>query len=130
MGPCIFLGVRRAQGEPALVSVPRLAVRLFALAVALVVMWQLISWTEPVAAFAVLERFTPNLVWRVNTARPLVALSFDDGPDPEYTPKVLAILARHAAHATFFVIGERAMRYPELIGRIGLKGTRSAITTS
>ncbi len=93
-------------------------------------MWQLISWTEPVAAFAVLERFTPNLVWRVNTARPLVALSFDDGPDPEYTPKVLAILARHAAHATFFVIGERAMRYPELIGRIGLKGTRSAITTS
>jgi peptidoglycan/xylan/chitin deacetylase (PgdA/CDA1 family) len=108
--------------QPTLMSVRRFTVRLFAVAVALVVTWQLISWTEPVAAFAVLERLTPNLVWRVNTARPLVGLSFDDGPDPEYTPKVLAILAKHAAHATFFVIGERAMRYPELIRRIRADG--------
>src|SRR5258705_12507798 len=110
------------RGEQALVSIRRLALRLFALAVAFVVAWQAMSWTEPVAAFAVLERVTANLVWRVNTERPLVGLSFDDGPDPEYTPKVLAILAKHAAHATFFVIGERAMRYPELIGRIRAKG--------
>ena len=84
--------------------------------------WQLISWTEPAAAFAVLERLTPNLVWRVKTKTPLVALSFDDGPDPEYTPKVLAILAQYGAHATFFVIGERAMRSPELVDRIRAEG--------
>ena len=103
-------------------SVRRLALRLFALPVAFVVAWQTLSWTEPVAAFAVLERMTPNLVWRVNTERPLVGLSFDDGPDPEHTPQVLAILAKHGAHATFFVIGERAMRHPELIRRIKAEG--------
>lgn len=47
--------------------------------------------------------------------RPLVALTFDDGPDPEATPRVLAVLARHGARATFFVIGERAARHPEVM---------------
>ena len=100
----------------------KLAVRLFAGALLAVAAWLAISWTEPRAAFDVLERLTPNLVWRVKTTKPLVALSFDDGPDPENTPKVLAILARHGAHATFFVIGERASRHPELIQRIRAEG--------
>ncbi|MBI1894513.1 MAG: polysaccharide deacetylase family protein, partial [Candidatus Rokubacteria bacterium] len=60
----------------------------------------------------------PGLVWRVPTADPLVALSFDDGPHPTYTPQVLAILARHDAHATFFLIGERAAANPHLVARI------------
>jgi peptidoglycan/xylan/chitin deacetylase (PgdA/CDA1 family) len=50
--------------------------------------------------------------------RPLVALTFDDGPDPTTTPKVLDVLARHRIQATFFVIGERASRHPELIRRL------------
>jgi peptidoglycan/xylan/chitin deacetylase (PgdA/CDA1 family) len=37
-----------------------------------------------------------------------VALTLDDGPDPVVTPRVLDVLARHGARATFFVIGERA----------------------
>lgn len=49
--------------------------------------------------------------------RPLVALTFDDGPDPEATPRVLEVLARHRARATFFVIGERAARHPEVLSR-------------
>jgi len=47
-----------------------------------------------------------------------VAFTFDDGPDPVTTPKVLALLASHHAHATFFVVGERAAKHPELITRI------------
>jgi peptidoglycan-N-acetylglucosamine deacetylase len=47
-----------------------------------------------------------------------VSLSFDDGPDPETTPKLLELLARHGATATFFVTGERASRHPELIRAI------------
>ena len=43
-----------------------------------------------------------------------VALTIDDGPDPQVTPQVLAILAQHGARATFFCIGERASAYPEL----------------
>jgi peptidoglycan/xylan/chitin deacetylase (PgdA/CDA1 family) len=83
---------------------------------------QAVSWTEPRVAFTVLERLTPNLVWRVETEQPLVALSFDDGPDPVYTPQVLAILKEQGATATFFLIGERAMRHPELVARIKAGG--------
>lgn len=104
------------------VVVRKLAARVFAVAVLLLGVWLTISWTQPTAAFVLLERLTPNLVWRVRTAKPLVALSFDDGPDPQDTPKVLAILAQHGAHATFFVIGERAMRHPDLIRRIRAEG--------
>lgn len=52
------------------------------------------------------------------TDKAQVALTFDDGPDPATTPKVLALLAQHQARATFFVIGERAARHPALIRRI------------
>src|SRR5205809_220852 len=50
---------------------------------------------------------------RGSPSLPLLALTFDDGPDPASTPAVLAALRRHGAHATFFVIGERAARHPE-----------------
>jgi peptidoglycan/xylan/chitin deacetylase (PgdA/CDA1 family) len=48
-------------------------------------------------------------------ARGEVALSLDDGPDPEVTPRVLALLERRGAQATFFCIGERAARQPALV---------------
>jgi peptidoglycan/xylan/chitin deacetylase (PgdA/CDA1 family) len=51
-----------------------------------------------------------------------VALTFDDGPHPETTRQVLAMLARHQAHATFFVIGEKAERNPEVIRAIDEAG--------
>lgn len=44
-------------------------------------------------------------------ARGEVAITIDDGPDPEVTPRVLAILAEHRVRATFFCIGERAARF-------------------
>jgi len=44
-----------------------------------------------------------------------VAITFDDGPHPAYTPRLLAILKQYHAKATFFVVGERARQYPELI---------------
>jgi peptidoglycan/xylan/chitin deacetylase (PgdA/CDA1 family) len=44
----------------------------------------------------------------------LVALTIDDGPDPEVTPRVLELLAAHDVRATFFCIGERVVRYPQL----------------
>ncbi len=44
-----------------------------------------------------------------------VALTFDDGPDPVLTPRVMAMLEHAQARATFFVVGERARRYPELV---------------
>src|SRR5438034_621308 len=43
-----------------------------------------------------------------------IALTFDDGPDPEWTPKVLDVLARYRARATFFEIGSQVDQHPEL----------------
>ena len=78
--------------------------------------------TQPAAAFGLLERIAPNVVWRVETDQPLVALSFDDGPDPVHTPQVLDILRRSGARATFFLIGERAEAHPALVLRIKAEG--------
>ncbi|WP_340387326.1 polysaccharide deacetylase family protein [Paenibacillus sp. FSL E2-0151] len=50
------------------------------------------------------------------------ALTFDDGPDPHYTPRLLDLLRQHQAKATFFVVGEHAASHPELIQRIHEEG--------
>jgi len=47
----------------------------------------------------------------------LVALTFDDGPDPTWTPKVLSVLEREKVPATFFVIGRQAVDHPDLVAR-------------
>ena len=49
-------------------------------------------------------------------------LTFDDGPDPSATPRILDILKENNVHAYFFVTGDRAVRYPELIRRMVLEG--------
>ncbi|GKU80368.1 hypothetical protein L3i20_v247650 [Paenibacillus sp. L3-i20] len=51
-----------------------------------------------------------------------VALTFDDVPDPRYTPAVLDILAKHHIRATFFVVGDRASKHPALVRRIKNEG--------
>jgi peptidoglycan/xylan/chitin deacetylase (PgdA/CDA1 family) len=81
-----------------------------------------VFWIEPLGVLGVLERLTPNIVYRVRTELPLVALSFDDGPHPGFTPQVLEILKQHEAGATFFLIGGRALRYPEVVARIRAEG--------
>ncbi|PYC88383.1 polysaccharide deacetylase family protein [Streptomyces tateyamensis] len=47
--------------------------------------------------------------------RPTIALTFDDGPHPESTPRLLAVLRSAGHRATFFVCGQQAERYPELL---------------
>nr|WP_083977744.1 bifunctional polysaccharide deacetylase/glycosyltransferase family 2 protein [Herbidospora sakaeratensis] len=51
-----------------------------------------------------------------------VALTFDDGPDPVSTPRVLDVLAEHGAKATFFVVGSKVARHPDLARRIVAEG--------
>ena len=62
----------------------------------------------------------PNLTRlpEASAARGEVALTLDDGPDPELTPRALDLLARAGARATFFCIGERAARHPALVRRM------------
>ncbi len=77
---------------------------------------------QPLFAYAVLGSVLPEILWRVETSEPLVALTFDDGPDPTFTPRVLEILGRHQARATFFLIAERALQRPDLVARIRAEG--------
>jgi len=77
---------------------------------------------EPLWVLPWLEWMTPGILYRVRTREALVALSFDDGPHAVFTAEVLEILERYGAKATFFLIGERAERHPELVERIRAAG--------
>lgn len=55
-------------------------------------------------------------------ARGEVAITIDDGPDPEVTPAVLAMLAAHGARASFFCVGERIRRFPQLAREMQAQG--------
>ena len=58
--------------------------------------------------------FYPSLLWRMpKTGEKTLYLTFDDGPHPLITPKVLEILRRYDAKATFFCIGNNVQKYPE-----------------
>ncbi|MDQ0748825.1 cellulose synthase/poly-beta-1,6-N-acetylglucosamine synthase-like glycosyltransferase/peptidoglycan/xylan/chitin deacetylase (PgdA/CDA1 family) [Streptomyces africanus] len=58
-----------------------------------------------------------------------LVLTFDDGPDPIWTPKVLDVLKEHDAHAVFFVTGTMASRYPDLVRRIVEEGHEVGLHT-
>lgn len=51
-----------------------------------------------------------------------VCLTFDDGPDPRHTPRILEILSRHDCKASFFVLGETAERWPRVVRQIVEEG--------
>lgn len=74
-------------------------------------------WPRSTALGANLVRL-PEKAIRCNE----IALTFDDGPDPQVTPKVLAILAVHGVQASFFCIGERAAAHPNLCRAIVAAG--------
>jgi peptidoglycan-N-acetylglucosamine deacetylase len=67
-------------------------------------------------------RHLMGTITSVATQDNVAALTFDDGPDPTFTPRLLDILERHQARATFFVVGETAQQYPELIRRMAQAG--------
>ncbi len=58
-----------------------------------------------------------------------IALTFDDGPDPVWTPKVLDVLSRHHAPATFFVLGSQVSRHPDITRRMVREGHELGIHT-
>lgn len=59
-----------------------------------------------------------HVVWSGNARHPSIALTFDDGPNARITPEVLRILEQYKVPATFFLIGQHAQQYPELVKQI------------
>lgn len=77
--------------------------------------------------FNVYLLFHPRNQWlvanRSQVAGPrCIALTFDDGPDPVYTPKLLDLLREKGVKATFFVVGKRADQHPEIVRRAWAEG--------
>jgi peptidoglycan/xylan/chitin deacetylase (PgdA/CDA1 family) len=66
----------------------------------------------------------PNIVRlpEVRSGNGSVALTFDDGPDPDVTPRILDLLDRHGAKASFFCIGARVAAHPEIVQEIHRRG--------
>ncbi len=84
---------------------------------------------EPVAPFSAPDDSDLGLsygrygeVWRVHTQRKEIALTFDDGPYPFYTPVLLHVLDHSRVPATFFIVGRNAQEFPELVSRIVQSG--------
>ncbi|HWO43480.1 MAG TPA: polysaccharide deacetylase family protein [Candidatus Eisenbacteria bacterium] len=73
----------------------------------------------PVATVA---RALAGAIRAVETSAPVAALTFDDGPSPDTTPRVLEILRRHRARGTFFMVGEAASLHPELVAQVVEEG--------
>ena len=114
-----------------------LLIKLPALALALLGPWLIPGvggWLLSLAALTIGTALVMALVlhpnvsfWaptRFRSATPsnAVALTFDDGPDPQFTPQILELLAARGVKAAFFVVGERVERYPELVARIDREG--------
>lgn len=75
------------------------------------------AWHTPL-----FRTFFPGMIWHYPRQEKAVYLTFDDGPDPEVTPRVLDLLNAHGAKATFFCVGSRVEAYPEVYQRIIAEG--------
>ena len=75
------------------------------------------------ATFYPLQSKYPELImYKANTNQKVAALTFDDGPDQRFTPKVLDVLNKHHVKATFFLLGTRVQKYPNVVKRIRNEG--------
>lgn len=62
------------------------------------------------------------VIRRIDANRPSMAITFDDGPDPESTPVLIDALAKAGARSTHFLLGERVERHPELVAALVAAG--------
>ncbi|WNS46627.1 polysaccharide deacetylase family protein [Paenibacillus sp. MMS20-IR301] len=90
-------------------------------------MQTLLLWLFYISTFyafipGMISRIFGYRVFRKGIGRTDYGLTFDDGPDPHYTPLLLDLLKRYGAKATFFVVGSHAEKHPEIIKRMHDEG--------
>ncbi|WP_121609797.1 polysaccharide deacetylase family protein [Mesobacillus foraminis] len=79
----------------------------------------------------------PKIINQVDTKHKAIAITFDDGPNPVYTPQVLDLFREVSGKATFFMIGEQMKKYPDIVSTVSKEGheignhtyTHSKLTT-
>jgi peptidoglycan/xylan/chitin deacetylase (PgdA/CDA1 family) len=77
--------------------------------------------------YAWLQKQHPHALYYGDGSRREIALTFDDGPHPRDTPRVLDVLAKHKVQATFFLVGQSVERYPHLVKEIYQNGHQLAL---
>ncbi len=87
---------------------------LMTLLIACIILYALVPW--------ILTFFLGLKVIKKTNLSSKIAFTFDDGPNPKYTPELLDLLKEHHVKATFFVLGSKAELYPEIIRRIHREG--------
>ncbi len=95
-------------------------------------MEQLFLWLLYISSFyafipGLISRLFGYRVFRRGDSQTDFALTFDDGPDPIYTPLLLDLLKRYGAKATFFVVGRHAQQYPDIVRRMHAEGHQIGI---
>ncbi len=77
-------------------------------------MLDLVSHKTPLFA----QKLFPSFCWRRETSKKEIFLTFDDGPIPDLTPNILALLAAHNVKASFFCVGENIKKHPDVFESI------------
>ncbi|MAG35789.1 MAG: hypothetical protein CL878_06040 [Dehalococcoidia bacterium] len=77
-----------------------------------------VSLYQPPVLLTTVNRLFPELVLQVPNNQGYFAITFDDGPNPPYTDRVLAILEEHEAQATFFFMGSQIERHPDYVAKV------------
>jgi peptidoglycan-N-acetylglucosamine deacetylase len=90
----------------------------FLFALILSYLWGTVVWPRRY----VVPQVFGEAIFSVQTTEPLIALTFDDGPNPAYTPQILDILAAHGVKATFFMVGRAIEAHPEVAAQVMQQG--------
>ena len=72
----------------------------------------------------IIQKIYPNYLWKMPGTPKAIYLTFDDGPTPEVTEWVLAVLEKYNAKATFFCEGKQVEKYPQILKKTFLAGHR------
>ena len=78
------------------------------------------AWYRPPAG--TVSPWRNKIVYAVPTKEKVVALTYDDGPHPQYTPELLNVLDKYHVKATFFMVGERMEQYPDIVEDVVARG--------
>jgi peptidoglycan/xylan/chitin deacetylase (PgdA/CDA1 family) len=73
----------------------------------------------------ILKLLLPQLTWKIRTDKKEIYVTFDDGPHPEITPRVMDILEAYDARGTFFCVGQNVERYPDVYRAILERGHKT-----
>ena len=85
-----------------------------------------LAYYQPYPLVRAVQKIVPDIVFFVPTDSNFFALTFDDGPNPPYTDRILEILSKHEARSTFFVTGRQVEKYPQYVDKFRQEGHQVA----